>query len=839
MADAPGEFPVKGLGRMTHFFCQAWRSCSILFVLLLLFAPGLGQQARAESAEAGYMPWSGYWWPTRLGGLGTGKDYRGHPAPLEKYDLLTFGRYPGLSTSWYLENYYDPDAPAWWGLCAEWALSSIYERYSILPSSIDNIVFRVGDKKGLLALSHNNDIAERADGSRPEIFHYWLLHYIGDEKQAFVADLDSGEEVWSYSIFKYEMNESVNGNIKSVTVTVYYADDMVDPDYIGTKILSEQYTYDLTLNQNGEIVDGIWTGLSVHNHPDGLSFPLVQRGTNKWLDYSKVLEIAKSKDDFLEDGEAPVVIGPGTYNLVLLDKDVYRLICSSNDTLLINVSKQPGSQEDMRLVISDGQGVSHGNYLITDDQPAKVAISCQDPPYNIEIEQDNPESDPNIYTLMYDLYSTASKEVFYIPKNGMWSGFAITNSNTADAKDIMLVTYDQSGMPIQTLFGPFDLKAGEKRLFFFDDLNWRRHEYPSIARASIFSHGEISVTNLFGDSGAGMAGFINSGVGSNTIIIPDIMVPVPGGTLMKGAVINPSQQSVTADIRVFADNGALFDEIAWDLDPKEMLEINPGNYPFYSVPNDGWIQVTTSGPLEGYQKISKTGSLESLAALIADSNEAIVPHVAENNEWETMLTLINPNSSANTITIHPLKAGSDNSHDISIYLKAYEKRRLSLGDIFGWHSGDALFHSMLELKGNIPFAGYYSYRLIAGGDTVMLPLVRFDSLDHSLSLPHYPGLNDWWTGIVVGNPNGDQIRVEIEPYGHDGRLIQELIDTLDIPAGGYQVLLGANLWGERSNDVAFVKFSVDEDKKLCGFYLYGVRKGDMLAGDMLAGANMD
>ena len=63
-------------------------------LVLMLFWP-FALTVYAETQKAHDTPWSGYWWPFRRGGLATGQGYRGHPAPLEKYDLLVQGSYPG------------------------------------------------------------------------------------------------------------------------------------------------------------------------------------------------------------------------------------------------------------------------------------------------------------------------------------------------------------------------------------------------------------------------------------------------------------------------------------------------------------------------------------------------------------------------------------------------------------------------------------------------------------------------------------------------------------------------------------------------------------------------
>ncbi len=83
---------------------------AIMGVVLLFFGTCFfwADTVCAEIYEADTIPWSGYWWPARSGGLATGKGYNGHPAPLEKYELLTAGESGGPLVHWYLDYYYTP-----------------------------------------------------------------------------------------------------------------------------------------------------------------------------------------------------------------------------------------------------------------------------------------------------------------------------------------------------------------------------------------------------------------------------------------------------------------------------------------------------------------------------------------------------------------------------------------------------------------------------------------------------------------------------------------------------------------------------------------------------------
>jgi hypothetical protein len=124
-------------------------SLAVVLCFFLILSVLFPTFASAKTDRASFIPWSGYWWPYTKGGLGTGLDYRGRPAPLEKYNRLTTGQTAGDALNYYMDAYYNPNAPSWYGLCAYWARAACNEHVDILPSSEQNVIFRVGDKKRL------------------------------------------------------------------------------------------------------------------------------------------------------------------------------------------------------------------------------------------------------------------------------------------------------------------------------------------------------------------------------------------------------------------------------------------------------------------------------------------------------------------------------------------------------------------------------------------------------------------------------------------------------------------------------------------------------------------
>jgi hypothetical protein len=808
----------------------------VVFCLIALLLP----VSPVGAYQAASIPWSGYWWPVLQGGLGTGGDYRGHPAPLEKYNLFTSGVTTGEALTQYLSMAYDPTAPAWYGLCLHWARAACFEPGNILPSSDDNIVFRVGDKKGLLTLAHHADILEKDDGSWPETFHYWLLHYIKDQQKAFTADLWAGTEVWSYPVYKYEMQISGSGAVQSVWVKIYYADDFVSPDFMGTQTRTNQYTYDLFLDGSGAITGGQWTGFSVTDHPENLSVPLGVGTGFPGLDYQQVVKLATSSDDFLEQGSRIVDIGPGTYNLILLDEDVYRFPVQAGDTFSLHLEKQAGSAQDIQAVITDGENNDVWHDTITDKHSADELLTVDTPPYTLHLTQaEDYTTDPNIYTLALDLKKKFSQEIPYIPKSGGWSGFALTNPTDAPVGDVILASRDADGVPIQTLLGPLQLAPGEKQRFFFSDFDVPIHELINTERLTLLADGPVALLNLVGNGDQSLAAFVQNDARGYRLVIPDTAPAMIPGVRMFGGVRNESFADMPVKLSLYSATGELQDEVIETIAPAGYLTIKPGSDPFYNMPSSGWIEVQAdvSASLSGFQYLSNDKGVETMFALPVESARKIVPHIARPDYWVTTVTLINPGNTENAVNFHAALAGGDMSGDDNIVLAPHEKRTMELQDLFGASAGDPLYHSILEITGEFPLTGYYAYNRIGVKEYAALPLLDESDFKQTLYMPHYAGNNGgfWWTGVVVCNPSSVSERVRIEPYDADGQLMEKAVETLDLNAGAYDVMDVQARFGEAASDISFINFRATGDTQgIGGFYLYGNRRNT----NILSGANM-
>lgn len=807
-----------------------------LFVLFInLFFCVFSLPGRSETFSASHIPWSGYWWPLASGGLVTGAGYYGSPAPLEKYDLLEMSYYPADLSRWYRDYYYDPDAPDWYGHCGSWALAAAVEHMEIMPSVEDNIVFRVGDKKGLLTLCHERDLVELGDGRKPEEFHYWLLNYIQDQGLAFVADLDPGEEQWNYPIYQVDMQSSKSGNFENITAIISYATDNVHPDYMGTKSITKTYTYTLQLDANDNIVGGSWTGDSITDHPDRMMFPQLVQPVSDDLDYNEVLRLAGARDDELENGSQVVSIAPGKYNLTLLDDDLYQIVCGQGDRFQVRVEKIAGSGIALNASLIDGSGLEVEQTVLESSGSVSWLVEAVNPPYILHLSQSD-YGDPNIYSLLVDLETEWTYHFPFLPKNGMWSGFVLTNATGATIDQVMLTTNDSSGLPLHTVAGPMNLEAGEKQVLLFANLPWRPHEHNITSGLTLRAGDELEILNLFGST-TQVVSQVQKNPGDSLLIFPETVPELDPQKSLVGTVLNESFADTGLGFRLFRENGQLASQPSISLGSREAFTIRPGGAPFYSMPDDGWLEVSSQAGtrLNGYYYLSSPDQAEGLFALTVDEETKVIPHIPPPGNWVTTVSLINPNDGENMVILHPVKAGGDLSRDLSITLGPYEKKSIELQDYFGFLPGDPLYHSIVQITGQLPFVGYYLYQSTSESDKAKFPLISTDHLTNKLTMPHYPGTAGyWWTGVGIFNPQIASQQVQAKPYDQQGQIIPGQSRYLQIEAGGYDIFTIKSLFGESASSISFVTFETANDNdEIGGFYLYGGNGAKMICGSVM------
>jgi hypothetical protein len=214
------------------------------------------------------------------------------------------------ATRWELDHHYigdNPDHPhagsaGYAGKCIGWALANMDWDEPASEKTLLGVTFEPADIKGILAAIYNgaqffvpddqwlgnayheregSDTSAYYEDVRPDDFVRALLATIGQGKM-LEGDLDPGDGVWNYPIYKYELRPgSAKDQKVAVAATIAYANDEVAIDEVFSTdparpdLLSRDLTFELDVptGWSGDLAaatGGRWTGASVDTHPDAL-----------------------------------------------------------------------------------------------------------------------------------------------------------------------------------------------------------------------------------------------------------------------------------------------------------------------------------------------------------------------------------------------------------------------------------------------------------------------------------------------------------------------------------------------------------------------------------------
>lgn len=230
------------------------------------------------------------------------------------------------ATKWEVDNHYIGtnhnhrywESRGYAGKCIGWALSTIYYDEPTKDVVIDGVLLKPADIKGYLAAIYNGaqffvpedqvvgNAYHDVDGANtqafyddvaPQDFVRALYTTIGQGK-ILEADMEPGDGVWNYPVFKYDLKILSKGGTKAqVQATVWFADDEVDLDLVASKdparpdLKSRTLKFELTLpagagNDLAKATGGRWLGASVDEHPDQIILGLEDNWRKTIYDYS-------------------------------------------------------------------------------------------------------------------------------------------------------------------------------------------------------------------------------------------------------------------------------------------------------------------------------------------------------------------------------------------------------------------------------------------------------------------------------------------------------------------------------------------------------------------------
>lgn len=753
----------------------------VLAFATLFFQPAAVFSAQELKGEAGYLPWSGWWWPKHDGELVLG--YNGRPSPAEKYDLYVTGRRPGTAQREGLHEWYDLEAPSWYGLCNGWVNASILERGAILPASSNGVFLTVGDKKGLLSACHFKDeiIYEYCWGS-PEPFHRYLINHIGEQGEIIGADLDSSDTFWSYPIYSYEMTITSGINSDHVVCTIKHADDFVDPDYQGSKEVTRTYIYRLDKSQAGNYTGGgEWLqGDPGGVHPQSVWVPVGIRQDQLFVEYEAVRQMAETVDDESEGLD----LVPGHHLLIVYpgEEDTFTIQPLAGETITCSLSLDPQSApgnsagyslECNNEVVQAGDLSSDEHQLILDSETAAGPMQLRILP--------GPDNSAGVCVHLYVSVDAPYQSWFYgFPAELYWLGCAVvTDLDSPNAKAWLEIVGDQ-GLPLgRGNWSGESLKQGGRWVTGLD--NSLTEDYfngdGQAIGIKLVSSTPFKSLLLAGTGNRVWGPPAASEVMGNRLVIPCL---TSGGfnapKLATLHLANHNTGAVITLISYYKNDGTQLQTVEVELAPEMIVEYGCGNYPWIGG-LDGWGVIESSGAEFCGAVDLREGSIADQLPLLLPGRDWLVSHLAIGSGWQTHLVVCNPNSQPLQLSLSAFVAGAPLSVPYLMVVEPFARVELNVtAALFGVN--EALFKNVwLKLNGDLESAAYLQYRYddLAGAS---IPLYADVKDENTRKLSHLAVSHGWWTGIVLTNRSAEAVTVTLSALDKAGEVLQRLPLTL-------------------------------------------------------------
>ena len=747
----------------------------ILVSFIFMASTGLALEL---AAEADNRPWSGWWWPSGKAELVVG--YNGRPSPAEKYDLYATGTRPGEATINGSDKWYVPDAESWEGMCNGWVNASILESGSIIPSSANGVFLSVGDKKGLLTACHYEDEVLLVSCLRkPEIFHHYLLKYIGEQGEIIGADLDSTRSFWSYPIYSYNMSIASGDASDYVTCTIKYATDFVDPDYQGTFEHSATYRYRLDKDAEGNYEGGEWlTEDSDDLHPQSVWIPIAINQNKLFIEYAKVKEMADTVDDELEGQD----LVPGHHLLIIYpgEEDSFKIRPQVGENITCRIALDPqsvrGNSASYRLQRNHAL-VATGD-LNSELQPLSLNSDSGSDELQLTLLPGMENSVGVCVHLYVDIQAQYQSWFYGFPSESYWVGCAATSLNESTGARFWLEIAGDQGLPVGCGQSSGDSLNPEEHWLSVLDNNLTEDYFRGDGKAIGFKL--ISSTPFQGLLLAGNSNTLRGPpesceITGSKLVIPWLTNAYNMHQIATFHLANANAETVSTKISYFKnDGGTPLRTADVELAPQTTVAYSRGNYPEQGGVN-GWAVVESSGAKfsggvvlgEGYKRLDQL-------PLLRPGRGWVASHLVVGNGWQTVMGFCNLSSEPLTLSLTAFIDGDSLETPYSLMIDPFAKHEMVVeGALFGL-SEEEINRAWIRVDGNQDSAAYLRYRYsdAAGASIPLAADVESSKKRHKLSQLAVSG--GWWTGIVLLNSQAEALNLEITALSDKGEELQRL-----------------------------------------------------------------
>src|SRR5262249_4421559 len=139
--------------------------------------------------------------------------------------------------------------------------------------------------------------AELYQDLKPDMLWRYLKLYVQQRGIPLIMDIEAGTAVWNYPVYAYRITWIDGaGDQKKCHLTLWMADDAVQPDKVGTKVRKHDYDFVCRMSGGNVVMgSGKWIGASIKDHPDFAWYPQQQRSENPNVDYKVVAQALNIK----------------------------------------------------------------------------------------------------------------------------------------------------------------------------------------------------------------------------------------------------------------------------------------------------------------------------------------------------------------------------------------------------------------------------------------------------------------------------------------------------------------------------------------------------------------
>lgn len=778
--------------------------------------------------EAKEIPWSGHWWPFTKGELVNGYEAN-QKSPLEKYDMMKSGISSGPAVSFGRINFYHPSNQYWTGLCFNWAMSSILEEEPKNRSVHNDVIFNVGDKKGILAAFYYNAIYETYSVKNPEDFHAILKTNIAYQNNSLIMDLGSADEVWTYPVFKYETQYNQTGNIRHYETTVFYA-KYSKPDQTGTRVGDRKFFYYFQLDGN-VIVGSGWEGSSIQQPPKKAFIPIGRRPLSDSFDFDADLihEISDSTDDPFKgndsfDTASPIISGGHT--LLALNADFFKIHLENHDKL--NIQLIPEISESVVLTIYNPEQklveeFINGNYLIF--QPEESGV------HYLKVEPSGNEEAP-AYAL-HVLQILSYQSLFPLDPSGNWiNGLALLQPNPGHGRVIMS-RIGESGLPYKgNLIDNFSVR----RIGICEEFNLSstREGYIRVDSDLPIVGMQAVISGKYYLKGNNILSFKRA---SAELFFPHLAVSLYGGWQTSIGLINVFEQPEEILLKGYGPDGSVLVSETVNLNPGEKKEIDIYNSFLNNAASVSATVHSGRNCLLGYVEFTNYSlSMQGCCSIPAVSTQErgallVAPIGSSNGDWHSGIAVMNTGNETTTVCFSALDSLGENVQNVSQILKPKQKLAKTLWSLFPGVVVENISSIRIESQNGQLLTGLGLYNSDLGMQLAGIPLLP--PSEHTFYIPHIAEGNNWWTGVGLINAGEEEGSVSLFLYDDSGTLLNSVEKSL-LSGERLNCPIRTLFAPEMIKSSGYMKITSHEGNPLSAVYLVGTEDGYKLMGDVLA-----